>query len=112
GGIRRMVMGFSVGVAFGLLDNTGTVRWRQPGLHNPALLLKTNGTSARLARQEFCENFSPRRNPRRWSYRLSFPLKHLRKRKCPAKVSSRRPANASGKLGPPAPSPFRARSTH
>jgi hypothetical protein len=58
-----MVMGFSVGVAFGLLDNTGTVRKRQPGLRNPALLLKTNVTSAGFARQEFCENFSSLRNP-------------------------------------------------
>src|ERR671938_519538 len=30
--------GFSVGVAGGLLDNTGTVQHRQPGLQSPALL--------------------------------------------------------------------------
>src|SRR3954466_7151162 len=40
GTIRRMVMGFSVGVAGGLLDNTGTVQDRQPGLRSPALLVR------------------------------------------------------------------------
>jgi len=73
-----MVMGFSVGVAFGLLDNTGTVCSRQPGVQNPALLLKTNPTFAGFARQEFCENFSSGQRHRRELYRLSFPLKHLR----------------------------------
>src|SRR5262245_61028116 len=53
-----MVMGFSVGVAFGLLDNTGIARQRQPGVHNPALLLKTNPTFAGFARQEVSGKFS------------------------------------------------------
>ena len=105
-----MVMGFSVGVAFGLLDNTGTVCWRQPGVQNPALLLKTNVTSAGFARQEPCENFSPRRNPGRPLYRFSFPIKHLRSRKCPAKNSCPRPVNASAKPGLWARSPFRVLS--
>ena len=55
-----MVMGFSVGVAFGLLDNTGVAKQRQPGVHNPALLLKTNPTCGGFARQEFSANFSCR----------------------------------------------------
>jgi|GEM_PF-40413 len=58
-----MVMGFSVGVAFGLLDNTGVARPRQPGVHNPALLLKTNPTFAGFARQEFSAKFSSAAEP-------------------------------------------------
>jgi methylisocitrate lyase len=58
-----MVMGFSVGVAFGLLDNTGVSRQRQPGVHNPALLLKTNPTFTGFARQEFSAKYSPAAEP-------------------------------------------------
>jgi len=46
-----MVMGFSVGVAVGLLDNTKGDEPRQPTLHTPALLLKRNGRQTRFARQ-------------------------------------------------------------
>jgi hypothetical protein len=55
-----MVMGFSVGVAYRLLDNTGVVKQRQPGVQNPALLLKTNPTYRGFARQEFSAKFSDR----------------------------------------------------
>jgi hypothetical protein len=46
-----MVMGFSVGVAVGLLDNTKGDETRQPTLRSPALLLKRNGRGLRFARQ-------------------------------------------------------------
>ena len=105
-----MVMGFSVGVAFGLLDNTGVARRRQPGVHNPALLLKTNPTFAGFARQEFSAKFLLHPSRETSLFRFYRPHKHLRTRQWPAKTLCYRPANASARPGLTARSSFPVRS--
>jgi hypothetical protein len=103
GTIRRMVMGFSVGVACGLPDNTDVV--------NPARSSApwfSNARGEAPDRQVVRANFS-RTSPA--GRRCPLKAKHLRTASCPRKIRPPHRADASATPGRAARSPSRGPST-